>query len=209
MSLEPNQKLVFIGDSITDCSRREINPPFGYGYVHFTAAFLSALRPELRLDIRNKGVGGDTIRDLELRWDEDVLEERPDQLFVMIGVNDLIYRHLPGMHGRAVDDSTYEATLDRLLAKTRRRLDCDIVVLEPTPLEEDLHSPGVAPLRALARIIERTAKRHGASVCNVLEPFLQAMERGPHQSWLFDVPHPSFAGHALITKCLLDHLGAW
>ncbi len=90
MKMRPDERLLFIGDSITDCGRRE-EPytPYGCGYVHLFRNLLLHRHPTWRVKILNRGVNGDTIRDLERRWENDVLAERPDRLVVAIGINDV------------------------------------------------------------------------------------------------------------------------
>ena len=75
MRLKAGQKIVMIGDSITDAGRRDIEPPYGVGYVTLVRSFVTALHPELGLTWVNKGIGGDTVRHLADRWVADVLDE--------------------------------------------------------------------------------------------------------------------------------------
>ena len=90
IDFQPEQTLLFIGDSITDCQRREAPySPLGCGYVYFAANFLLAARPDLRLTIENRGIGGDSTRDLKWRWNRDCIALEPDIVSIMIGINDL------------------------------------------------------------------------------------------------------------------------
>ena len=66
------QKVVLIGNGITDCGRRQASAPYGNGYVHLARAFLQSRYPELGLEIANRGISGNTVRDLAARWEEDV-----------------------------------------------------------------------------------------------------------------------------------------
>ena len=98
----PNQKVVFIGDSITDCGRRgEPNAPYGAGYMAMVRNFLIARYPGLNLAFENRGISGNTIRDLKARWEEDVIAEQPGVLSVMIGIND-VWRILQNRSAEAV-----------------------------------------------------------------------------------------------------------
>ncbi len=45
MLLGPGQKIVFIGDSITDCDRRGRAAPYGHGYVSLVRSLLLACYP--------------------------------------------------------------------------------------------------------------------------------------------------------------------
>lgn len=90
MKMQPEETILFIGDSITACERREPQfAPFGCGYVQMFRNLLLQRHPSWRVSIVNRGVNGDTIRDLERRWEEDVLAERPDRLVIAIGINDV------------------------------------------------------------------------------------------------------------------------
>lgn len=47
MELRKNDRLLFLGDSVTDCDRDRTNPTdLGKGYVLMTAGILAARHPE-------------------------------------------------------------------------------------------------------------------------------------------------------------------
>ena len=63
------QKLLFIGDSITDCGRCEDAAYLGDGYVWMLRNFPAARYRELQLTIVNRGVSGGTTRlHVRRRW---------------------------------------------------------------------------------------------------------------------------------------------
>jgi lysophospholipase L1-like esterase len=127
----PRQKLVFIGDSITDCGRRnEPYAPYGHGYVHLVRAFLVARYPELGIEVVNRGTGGNTVRDLANRWAQDVIAEEPDWLSVKIGIND-VWRTVAGRTSEAVPLEEYARTYRRLLETTRERTSARLILMEP------------------------------------------------------------------------------
>lgn len=45
MIFESGQRVVFIGDSITDCGRRDVAAPYGDGYLSLIRAFVTASHP--------------------------------------------------------------------------------------------------------------------------------------------------------------------
>ncbi|MEK8107305.1 hypothetical protein NKG94_22980 [Micromonospora sp. M12] len=45
MILRAGQRVVFIGDSITDCGRRDVAAPYGSGYVSLVRALVGAWHP--------------------------------------------------------------------------------------------------------------------------------------------------------------------
>ena len=106
MLLQEGTRLVMIGDSITDCNRAYDAMPagwgsFGDGYVNLVNACLTGLAPEQKVMVINKGISGNTILDLQSRWDEDVLALKPDWVSIMIGVNDA-WRHFDGVLSQVV-----------------------------------------------------------------------------------------------------------
>ena len=137
---KPNQKILFIGDSITDCDRRGSAQPLGDGYVSMLYNFLQARYPELRLTIVNRGVGGDTTRELNARWQRDVVDEHPDWLSVGIGIND-VWRSFGDDPRSAVPIDEYESTLRRLLDRALEATGAGLIMMEPYMIEPDLSQP--------------------------------------------------------------------
>src|SRR4051812_38576374 len=121
MRLEPAQKLLFIGDSVTDCERVKpegegLFAALGNGYVSYVDALLQAVYPEWGIRVVNKGISGNTVRDLKNRWQEDVMDQKPDWLSVMIGINDVWRQYdTPFIRDWHVYLDEYEETLKQLV----------------------------------------------------------------------------------------------
>ncbi len=87
--IEKDAVVLFQGDSITDAGRNREDPnDLGRGYALFTAAWFRANHPELNVKFLNRGIGGNTIRDLDARWEADCIELKPTWLSVLVGIND-------------------------------------------------------------------------------------------------------------------------
>ncbi len=142
MKLEQGQKLLFIGDSITDADRnKEVreggNGALGKGYVHFVNALLQSVYPELGIRTLNKGVNGNTVRHLNDRWEEDVLNQQPDWLSVMIGTNDVWRQYdTPNIREYHVYIEEYEDTLRKLIKETRPLVK-GLILMTPFYLENN------------------------------------------------------------------------
>ncbi len=109
----PGARILFQGDSITDGNRgRSANPNhiLGHGYVFIIAAKYGAAFPDLKLDFLNRGVSGNTVLDLEKRWQKDTLDLKPDVLSILIGVNN---------SGRGVSLDQYEQVYDKLITQAK------------------------------------------------------------------------------------------
>jgi lysophospholipase L1-like esterase len=126
-------KILFIGDSVTDCDRvRENLYDTGTGYVKklVDAHFGDDL-------IINKGISGDRIGNLEDRWQEDVMDLQPSVLTILIGVNDT-WRRYDDNDPTSAEDFTnrYRA----LIKKTQAAFPVKIILCEPfiLPVREEM-----------------------------------------------------------------------
>src|SRR3984893_6432767 len=124
MRLRENDKLVMIGDSITDSGRNQAGEglfdAIGKGYVAQVDALLTVLYPEFSLRVINRGISGNTVRDLKARWQVDVLDLKPDWVSIMIGIND-VWRQFdqPLIVESHVYIEEYERTLRELVQRTK------------------------------------------------------------------------------------------
>ena len=89
MRIEPNSKLVMIGDSITDANRVKpigegLFDAYGKGYVCQVEALLTTAYPTRRIRVVNQGLSGNTVRDLKNRWQQDVLDLKPDWVSIRL-----------------------------------------------------------------------------------------------------------------------------
>ncbi len=212
MLFERKDRLLFIGDSITDSNRNYDAMPAGWsswgdGYVNLLNAYTTALLPEQELMIVNRGNSGDTIVDLEARWQADALGFGADWVTVMIGVND-VWRHFDGRFAQVplVSEAVFEATYRRLIEETLPTVK-GMILLSPFMAESNLADPMRQHVDAFRMIIEKVAKEYGllyGNVQNKIDEFLR------HQSSYVlssDRVHPSLVGHLLIAQTWLEAVG--
>ena len=184
--------IVFAGDSITDCDRREDPAGLGDGYVRLLADKVGGAARVL-----NRGISGNSSRDLRDRWESDVLAERPTLVSVLVGINDTWRRYDSGAVTTAAEfEANYRALLEPL-AGVR------IVLIEPFLLpvraqqvtwREDLE-PKLQVVRKLA-----------ADYDAALVPADAALrEAGPAAEVAPDGIHPSVWGHELLATLWLEH----
>ncbi len=130
---ERDTRLLFVGDSITDCNRREDPDELGQGYVRLVADHLAAADPSRAPKVLNRGISGDKVPDLERRWQRDVLDLNPDVLSVFIGINDVWHGLVPDRQGCSLPD--YIAAYQRILTSARAALPkLRLVLCEPSCL---------------------------------------------------------------------------
>ncbi|HEY6807593.1 MAG TPA: SGNH/GDSL hydrolase family protein [Gemmatimonadales bacterium] len=201
--------VLFQGDSITDCGRDRKNPhpnaadALGNGYPLLIASTLLAAQPGRGFRFYNRGVSGNTVPDLDARWQADTLDLAPDVLSILIGVND--YWHvLMGTYHGTVDDYAHE--LESLLTRTRQsRPGIRLVLLEPftlrTGVVKDSWFPEFDQRRAVAG---RVAERAGAALVPLQAMFDGLTRNSPPAYWSGDGVHPTAAGHGAIAKAWMD-----
>ena len=68
LCVKDKQTILFIGNSITDCGRRDAAAPLGNGYVRFFSELAMAYYPERDIRYINTGIGGNRITDLKSSW---------------------------------------------------------------------------------------------------------------------------------------------
>jgi lysophospholipase L1-like esterase len=193
----PNARILFQGDSITDGNRGRTADPnhiLGHGYVFIIAARQGAAFPELKLDFINRGVSGNTVLDLEKRWQKETLDLKPDVLSILIGVND---------NGRHVPLDRYEQVYDKLLADARAaNPKIKLVLCEPFVVNHRAVTPPAgcpnADVVQRQQIVARLAAKHGAALVHFQQVLDEACRRGPASHWIWDDVHPTYSGHQIL-----------
>ncbi|MCD8201208.1 MAG: SGNH/GDSL hydrolase family protein [Clostridia bacterium] len=110
-------RIVFFGDSITDCDRDRSDPKsLGNGYAKILADKLRPIYPDTDIDLINRGVSGDEVSDLLKRVDEDVLAYGPDVVVMMIGINNTIHQF---KNGKILDYDAFARDLRALLTRIK------------------------------------------------------------------------------------------
>ncbi len=204
IELKPGQTILFIGDSITDAGRLEAAyKPFGYGYVHFVAYRLLAEYPEYNLSIINTGISGDTIRDLDYRWDKDCLNHKPDILTVLIGIND-VFRQYNGTLDTAVLLDEYQVTYKRLLSLVKEKYNCRLILMEPFMFCDDKANPAYKALLQYIHAVRALAAEFDAVLVPLQELIDKKIKKVPPEKFSDDMVHPYVWAHAWIAQRWLE-----
>ena len=195
-------KILFQGDSITDAGRnREDGSSKGMGYPTLVAAKLGFDYPN-EYEFINRGISGNRISDLFARIKQDMINESPDVMSILIGVND-VWTEILGSFG--IREELFEIIYDLLINELKRALpNLRIMIMEPfvlkgTATEHSLKEfkTEVALRGAAAR---RVAEKHGLEFIPLQEKFEEAAKHATESYWLYDGVHPTAAGHELIAR---------
>ena len=213
MLFEKGQTVLFIGDSISDYERARpvgegLSNAWGRSYVADAGALLGCMYPELGLRIVNMGISGNQVRDLEARWETDVMERKPDWVSVLIGIND-VWRQFdcPYMPETHVLPEEFEATYARLIDRTLPHVK-GMILMTPYFMEPNRLDPMRARMDEYGAIVRRLAERYG--LCSVdLQAAWDALFVHMHPCNIaWDRIHPNQTGCMYIAKQFLGAVGA-
>ncbi len=201
LCIQDGQKVLFIGDSITDCGRRDVAAPLGAGYVNFFTQLVMAHYPERNIKYVNTGIGGNRITDLKERWEEDALAHEPDWLSIKIGINDL-HSYL-GKDPAGVSPELYAEIYNELLQKTKERLNCGIILIDPFYISTDLSGNSFESkvLDILPRYIETVhgmSEKYNTILVKTHEMFQKQLQYRKANTFCPEPVHPNATGHLLI-----------
>ncbi len=200
MKIQPNSKLLMIGDSITDCGRFYDEDGLGDGYVRFIDDMLKEKYPQLGIKVINRGISGNTVRDLKDRWQQDVLDLKPDWLSVMIGIND-VWRQIdnwePPESWILVDE--YRQTLDELVGSVSPSLK-GLILMTPYVLDLDKADEMRAKMDCYGNVVREIAKKYDAVFIDMQVAFDEVLQGIGARELSNDRVHMNATGHQILAK---------
>ena len=220
-------RILFQGDSITDGGRLkpvecrwDLNHQIGHCYVFSVVGELGAKYPG-KYTFINRGLSGDTVASIEPRWQTDTLDEHPDILSILLGING--HGKFEGVFPEGVEahleafDRGYRALLDRALAANPQ---LKIILMEPFILPVGgiaTHFDVFRPIfRRKQAIIRRIAEDYGVIFIPTQDkldtlvaestPTLLAngWDKDPQTYWLWDGVHPTEPFHRVLADLWLE-----
>lgn len=205
MLFAAKEKVLFTGDSITDCGRRDHQTPLGNGFAFLVSSMVDAMHAELELTWENRGIGGENIIGMGKRWQKDCIGLDCDWVSILIGINDA-HGYKSGCE--ELSPENYIENYRALLDKTSGQL----ILWEPF-----YFAPKVANSVAVADVIGEYISAVNtladefsdrvAVVIHTQELFAKAVGSRGTDFWLPDGVHPTPAGHALMALEFLKTIG--
>lgn len=211
MKLQSSQKLLFIGDSVTDCGRavpegEGLFGALGNGFVSFIDAFFQSAYPDYGIRVVNKGISGNTVRNLKERWQEDVMKQEPDWLSVMIGIND-VWRQfdLPFIKENHVYLDEYKETLRQLVTETKPFVK-GLVLMTPFYLESNKQDQMRQKMDQYGQVVKRLAEEMNCYFVDTQAAFDKVLKDLYPATLAWDRVHPSAAGHMVLARAFLKEI---
>lgn len=212
MLFEKKARLVMTGDSVTDCGRpyeAKAGTPWshGDGYVNLVYAFLTALYPEKQIMVINTGKSGNTIVELEDRWQEEVLALKPDWISVLIGVND-VWRQFDGQLEQCsiVDKETFRKKYEGLIQQTLPQVK-GMILMGPFMIEENKEQPMRKMVEEYAEVARTLAEKYDLLYIDLQKKMNKFLESLSSYHISQDRVHPNIKGHMIIAKAFMDAIG--
>ena len=197
------KKILFQGDSITDCSRnREKDRSMGEGWANMVAGKLGSEHPGEYMFL-NRGIGGNRSIDVCARIEKDILNLAPDYMSILMGVNDVWHGYDGNQAGISAKrfERNYRMLLDDVM-ETLPNIKIMILgayVTDGRVLEQyGQEFKQEVDLRIEAT--KRIAKDYGLPFVDLQSVFNEACAKAPACYWTVEGVHPTPAGHALIAK---------
>ena len=210
--VQDGQTYLFQGDSITDCGRRDSAAPLGGGYAKFASEIVTALYPDRQIDFQNRGIGGNTTKDLRERWDDDTIRLQPDFISILIGINDLHRWLFVPDPAIKVSPDEFAENYDWLLDRVTKETSAKIILLDPFYIS--LASRDTERSQVLELLPKYIQTVHDMSVKynTLLVPmhtiYQQHLTFREAECFCPEPVHPNHGGHLVMALELLRGLGA-
>ena len=207
--IQDGERMLFIGDSITDCGRREHAVPLGDGYVSMFTELATAKYPERNIEWINMGIGGNRTTHLRQRWQTDVIDLGPDRLSIKIGINDLNSFRRGEPDGVPPDE--YKWNFDAILNSTRQALgDIPILLITPfyisTNLGDEVDGAVLGMMPQYIDIIEEMSSKYDTLLFNLHDVFQEHQKYREPSTFCPEPVHPNHTGHLVIANALMEFL---
>lgn len=197
------KKLLFLGDSITDCGHAFDYEDLGEGYVRM---ILNVLRQQGdRSKVYNRGTDGFTVANVKRFWNFHHTKIKPDLITILVGINDVAvmkYNALPTDQAFA----DFEQTYDSLLMQIRETYEGPIVLMEPFIFPHPAEfASWEAEVREMSQIIQRLAEKHQLVFLPLWDKLLTAAQKNGYDTITLDGIHLTRQGHKIIADTWLAH----
>ncbi|MCK5113731.1 MAG: SGNH/GDSL hydrolase family protein [Phycisphaerae bacterium] len=209
--IQDGQTVVFIGDSITDCGRRDAAFPFGTSYVKMVIDLITAKYPERAIKFFNQGISGDVAPGLQERWADDVLVHNPNWVSVMVGINDLHRRFNPDpkLH---IPVEKYREAYAQFLTRTKENTDAQIILVDPFYISKETNPNSqrktvLDVIPEYIAVVDEMAQKFEALHIPMHEIFQKQLQYHHADTFCPEPIHPNLAGHTVMANAWLEAVG--
>jgi len=167
--IQQKRKIIFFGDSITQAG---VQPG---GYIMKIGDLAAQENLQGNYEFIGAGIGGNKVYDLYLRLEEDVLNKKPDVVFIYVGVNDVWHKQ---SHGTGTDADKFEKFYTALITNIQGN-GADVILVTPGVIGErtDFSNQLDGDLNHYSNIIRGMARQHKLKLVDLRTSFLEYNRR--------------------------------
>ena len=192
-------RILFQGDSITDCHRDREDFNSLAGYTLKVKEILGGDHEYI-----NRGISGDTAKMVLDRYETDIKAINPDIMTILIGVNDVWRFH---DSNRYTSPQEYYNNLENIILNTKK--DCPnvkIVLIEPFLLPSPERLPWRCELIQMIDACRALAVKYADGFIPIDGFFAKECLTTPWAELSADGVHPTDKGNDLIAKYVAEEL---
>lgn len=162
---KPPKKIVFFGDSITEMGIQE------GGYIDLIRKKLIENNQADQYELIGAGIGGNKIYDLYFRLEKDVLDVRPDVVFIFVGVNDVWHKD---DYGTGTDPDRFDRFYTAIIEKIKAQ-GAEVICVTPAVIGEktDFSNPQDGDLNEYAKMVRNIAVKTDSKLVDLRQVFLE------------------------------------
>ena len=158
------------------------------------------------IQVSNKGISGNTIEGLNLRWGRDVIAEKPNWLFIYVGINDA---HVTLNHPETPANriASFTDIYIKIIYETMAELpETKITLIAPFLLGTEPETKIAHLTSAYVAAVAAIASKSNLPIINLQDTFDAIKHDHPPGYWSIDGVHPTPRGHQLIADTIIKHL---
>lgn len=203
MKIKDNARIVFIGDSITDAGRDRNDLHSLSTFSKKVESYINNTFLYKKAEVFNRGISGYRSADLVEKFDEFVVSLKPDNVIMLIGINDTWRRY---DSSDPTDAETYYANVKKVISGVKK-LGAEMLVLEPFLTKDDpdkyCYYEDLMPKILMLR---KACREEGVEYVP-LDGIMAAFEIAhPEISLSADGVHPNEYGSSLIAEEIIKRL---
>jgi isoamyl acetate esterase len=203
------KKIIFLGDSLTQHALD------AKGYIRLMTEQLKQNANSERFELIGKGISGNTVLDLQNRLEKDVLDLKPDCVFVYIGINDVWrFYDLDGQRNATggTPKDRFETVLREIVERIQKN-GAQVVLCTPSVIGEkyDGSNPEDDDLEQYASVSRAVARQTKAVLCDLRKAFIDFLKKNNPQNreegiLTTDRVHFNDAGNQLVANEFMNYL---
>jgi lysophospholipase L1-like esterase len=192
-------KVIFFGDSITEVG---IQPG---GYIDRMRKMLKE-KNSPNYQLTGAGVSGNKVYDLYLRLEDDVISQKPDLVFIYVGVNDVWHKKT---FGTGTDPDKFEKFYVAIIRKLQAN-GMQVALCTPAAIGEKADGKNEldGDLNKFSQIIRNLAAKYDLALCDLRRVFMDYLAQNNKENkekgiLTTDGVHLNEAGNQLVAEHML------